>query len=71
MKHWTEVGLVDGDGCQHGPDSDARITALLEFRATGTMHGMFFERPYVVPAGPEIEIDDYTPDEIDWTGFPE
>lgn len=68
---WTSVELFDSNNAPVSAESIAGRRALAQFRSTGTMRDMFFDR-----VGGDHERDDdastWGPESaaaIDWTGF--
>ena len=67
---WQTLVLRDGDGDEI--QGERRVAALQEFRRSGSIHGIFFDR---IGAPHEAEDDASTwgpesPRHVDWTGFP-
>jgi hypothetical protein len=69
--HWDDLKVIDSD--ENTIKGEDRIAALRDFKATGTMDGLFFEfggaahenREDASTWGPK------SPAAVDWTGFPE
>lgn len=76
-KRWTDYTLRDGDDYEYSFDKphtrDQYIRAMAEFKKTGGISGFFFE----YQGRPHEDSEDAStwgprsPEEIDWTGFPE
>lgn len=72
MIHWSELTLI---GRENQPITDPEQVqeALEEFRRTGAMSGVFFER-LGLPHEDEEDASTWgpeSPETVDWTGFPE
>lgn len=70
MIHWSSLTLLDPDMQEIG-DGATRMSCLAEYRATGSMYTVFFERI----GAPHEDAEDpstwgpQSPDGVDWTGF--
>lgn len=69
---WTVLQLFDKDNDPVETTSERGISALQEFRETGSINGVFFQA-----IGADHEDPDdastwgpQTPADVDWTGFP-
>src|SRR5690606_24496118 len=72
MIHWSELALFGRDN-QPINDPEQVQEALSEFRRTGAMSGVFFER-LGLPHEDEEDASTWgpeSPEHVDWTGFPE
>ena len=71
MIHWSELALFGRDN-QPINDPEQVQEALSEFRRTGAMNGVFFER-LGLPHEDEEDASTWgpeSPEHVDWTGFP-
>jgi len=71
MIHWSELALFDLDN-RPITDFERVRAALEEFRRTGAMAGVFFER-LGLPHEDEEDASTWgpeSPETVDWTGFP-
>ena len=71
MIHWSKLALFDLDN-RPITDSERVRAALEEFRRTGAMGGVFFER-LGLPHEDEEDASTWgpeSPEHVDWTGFP-
>lgn len=71
MIHWSELALLGRDD-QPITDPEQVRAALDEFRRTGAMNGVFFDR-LGLPHEDEEDASTWgpeSPEHVDWTGFP-
>lgn len=71
MIHWSELALFGRDN-QPITDPEEVREVLSEFRRTGAMNGVFFER-LGLPHEDEEDASTWgpeSPEHVDWTGFP-
>lgn len=71
MIHWSELALFGRDNQPINDEEQVR-KALDEFRRTGAMNGVFFER-LGLPHEDEEDASTWgpeSPEHVDWTGFP-
>lgn len=71
MIHWSELALFGRDN-QPITDPEEVREVLSEFRRTGAMNGVFFER-LGLPHEDEEDASTWgpeAPEHVDWTGFP-